>query len=90
MAILMTADVPAFTAEMADGMNAQVGDQMQRAPGFVIHTNGPAENGWRVTEVWESEDHFNRWYEETIKPNLPPGVTPQISFRQLHEVLTAA
>jgi hypothetical protein len=37
---------------------------------------------------WDSEDAFRGWYEETVKPNLPPGVTPDISIREQHEVLT--
>ena len=89
MPILMTAEITGFTQAMADAMNAKIGERMKTAQGFVIHANGPIENGWRVTEIWESADHFNRWYEATIRPNLPPGVQPQITTQDLYDVIKA-
>ncbi len=87
MAILMTAEVPGMTQEMVDGMTQALNEQMKTQPGFVIHTNGPVDGGWRVTEVWESQDNFNSWYESLVKPNLPEGIEPQISSRELNDVV---
>ena len=87
MAILMTAEVPGMTQEMVDGMTAQLMEQQKAQPGFVIHANGPAEGGWRVTEVWEAQENWDSWFEGTIKPNLPPGIEPQISTSELHNVV---
>ena len=28
-----------------------------------------------MIEVWDSPEAFQAWFDGTIKPNLPPGVT---------------
>ena len=89
MAVLMKAEIPGMTVEGIAGMSAALNDRMRVAPGFVIHTNGPIAGGWRVIEVWDSEDAFTRWFESTVKPTLPPGIAPQVSFDELHDVVTA-
>lgn len=87
MAILMTAEVPGLTQEMVDGMTAQLEDQQKARPGFVLHANGPIDGGWGVTEVWEAQENFDSFYEELVKPNLPEGIEPRISTRELHHVV---
>ena len=87
MAILMTAEVPGLTQEMADGMTAQLEEQQKSQPGFVLHANGPIDGGWGVTEVWETQENFDSFYEELVKPNLPEGLEPRITTRELHRVV---
>ena len=87
MAILMTAEVPEMTQEMVDGMTAQLMEQQKAQSGFVIHANGPIDGGWGVTEVWETQEAWDSWYEGTIKPNLPEGIEPRITTRELHSVV---
>jgi hypothetical protein len=87
MAILMTAEVPGMTQEMVDGMTAQLEDKQKAQPGFVVHANCPIEGGWGVTEVWEAQENWDAWYEQTIKPNLPEGIEPRITTRELHNVV---
>jgi hypothetical protein len=31
-------------------------------PGSLLHASGPMEGGWRVVEVWESEEAANAFY----------------------------
>lgn len=87
MAILMTAEVPGMTQEMVDGMTAQLEERQKAQPGFVVHVNGPIDGGWCVTEVWEAEKNWNSWYDGTIKPNLPEGMEPQITTREVHHIV---
>ena len=87
MAILMTAEVPGMTQEMVDGMAEQLEELERAQPGFVLHANGPIDGGWVVTEVWEAQENFDSWYEGTIKPNLPEGIQPRITTRELHNVV---
>jgi len=88
MAVLMTAEIPGATKEMIDGMRP-LNDPMRRAKGFIIHTNGPAPGGWRVTEVWESQADFEAWFETSVKPAFPEGgPMPSIAFDELNEVVT--
>ena len=87
MSILMTAEVPGMTQEMVDGMTSQLMDEQKTQPGFVIHANGPIDGGWGVTEVWEAQENWDSWFEGTIKPNLPEGIEPRITTRELHNVV---
>jgi hypothetical protein len=38
--------------------------------GAVLHVAGFDSNGIRVTDVWESEDQFNRFAEERLMPGV--------------------
>jgi heme-degrading monooxygenase HmoA len=90
MSVLMTADMDGATQEMIEGMNAALDGPMKRAKGFVSHANGPVPGGWRVTEVWDSEDDFTAWFEANVKLTLPAGApVPAIKFDQLHHAFTA-
>jgi quinol monooxygenase YgiN len=89
MAVLMTAHLPGATQEMIDGMRPLL-DEIPRQKGFVIHTNGPAPDGWRVVEVWESQADFEAWFEAYVKPEFPEGgPMPVITFNDLNDVVTA-
>src|SRR3954451_9870133 len=38
-------------------------------------------------EVWEAQEHWDSWFEGTIKPNPPEGIMPRIVTRELHSVV---
>lgn len=90
MAVLMTAYIPGGTQEMIDGMLPLL-DPIRTTKGFTIHTNGPVSGGWRVIEVWDSQADFETWFESNVKPAFPAGgPSPEITFHELNEVVTAA
>ncbi|MEV0597410.1 hypothetical protein [Nonomuraea cavernae] len=37
-----------------------------RPPGLLAHVAGPAEGGWRIINIWESEDAFRRFQSERL------------------------
>jgi hypothetical protein len=48
------------------------------ADGLLLHTAGPKPDGWRVFDVWRSEDHYNRFVDERLKPAVQQaGVAAQ-------------
>jgi heme-degrading monooxygenase HmoA len=90
MAVLMTALIPGATQEMIDGMEPLLG-AIRGQKGFVIHTNGPVPDGWRVVEVWDSQADFEAWFEGNVKPAFPEGgPMPLITFDALNDVRVAA
>ena len=90
MAVLMTALIPGATQEMIDAMEPLL-DDIDGQPGFVIHTNGPVPDGWRVVEVWDSRADFESWFEAHVKPAFPEaGPMPVITFDDLNDVRLAA
>lgn len=75
VAVLMVHDSPGGTQEQYD----QVGARLAKSGGFnslndwpegiLSHAAGPTDDGWRVVDVWESEEAFQR-FGEVIGPVL--------------------
>jgi hypothetical protein len=36
--------------------------------GMIAHFGGPSQNGWRVTDIWESEAQWERFRDEEVMP----------------------
>ena len=89
MPILMISEVSGQTAEGYDHLFAVVGEALATAPGFVVHSSHPTEDGWRIVEIWDSRDDAGRFFAEHIAPRLPDGIRPKLTFEPLHDVLTA-
>ena len=94
MAILMVHDSPGGTQEQYEEVGARLTDGGSLsslsdwpADGILLHIAGPTEDGWRVIDVWESEEAFQR-FGEVIGPILQdvgfPG-EPKVS--ELHNFL---
>ncbi len=89
MAVLMIGEVPNLSEEMYAGMVDRMGPLMRAHKGFIAHTGGPnPAGGWRVVEIWESEDDGRKWFEENVKPNLPPEIVPDRRYYPLHTAFT--
>jgi hypothetical protein len=61
------------------------------APGGLFHWATETDNGFRVTDVWETREQFDQFAEEKIGPysqevGLPQ---PEITFFEVHNHLTA-
>ena len=85
MAVLMIGEVPNLTEEIYGGMIGQLTPSLQAAPGFISHSGGPhPAGGWRVVELWESEEEAESWFNANVKPNLPPGIVPNRQYHPLH------
>jgi quinol monooxygenase YgiN len=63
--------------------------------GFRMHAAGATPGGgFRIFEVWESQDHFDRFMEERLTPILREigagdAQPPNITSYSLHEYVTA-
>ena len=89
MPVLMIAEVPNLTEDIYSGMIPQLMPLMKGAKGFIAHAGGPAPGGgWRVVEMWESEEDGQRWFDETVKPNLPPEIVPNRVYHPVHSAFT--
>ena len=69
MAVAMMVDNPAGSQELYEQIRAHLG--LEKPAGGIFHIAGPSPNGgWRVIEVWISEDDASRFYEERFMPAL--------------------
>jgi hypothetical protein len=60
--------------------------------GLIIHTAGFFGEGFRIFDVWESEEHFRRFLDEKVMPIVeevagPDAPQPDLSTYELHSVI---
>lgn len=89
MAVLMIGEASNLTEEIYGGMVDRMMPLMKASKGFISHAGGPGPTGgWRVVEVWESEEDGRTWFDENVKPNLPAGIDPDRRYYPLHTAFT--
>jgi hypothetical protein len=67
MAISMMVDNPEGSQEGYDAVREKLG--LEKPAGGIFHVAGPSPNGgWRVIEVWESEEDAKRFVKERLLP----------------------
>lgn len=55
-------DVPGATREQYDQVNFKMGDEVPE--GVHVHIAGMTDGGLKVIEVWDSEEHIDRYMDE--------------------------
>jgi hypothetical protein len=82
MSVAMMIDNPDGSQEIYDRVREQLG--LERPAGGIFHVAGPSPNGgWRVIEVWESEEDAKRFATERLRPafvevGAPPPPPPEL------------
>jgi heme-degrading monooxygenase HmoA len=72
MPIRMT-HTPGIPGEAYDQIVAAIEEPLSQSPGFISHSASVGDDGVTVSEVWESREQWTAWYEQAVKPHLPPG-----------------
>jgi hypothetical protein len=90
MAIAMVVDNPHGSEELYERIRELIG--LDRPAGGMCHLAGPRpEGGWRVIDVFDSEDDAKRFVQERVLPAIeavgaePP---PPPQFWHVHNCLT--
>ncbi len=92
MAIGIVFDIHGGNQKQYDTVIAKLKLEGKTAPGGLYHIAGPIENGWRVVDVWESREAFEKFFHEKLASALKEaGVPPlQPKFFPVHNILQAA
>ncbi len=74
--VMVHFDIPGMTSNQYD----QVWQDLRAAghanpKGLIHHVGAPTAEGWMVTDVWESADHFNE-FGKTLMPILAQNGVP--------------
>ena len=91
MAVGMLQVMQGVTKQQYDQVNKAMFGQSppptdQLPDGLIVHSAGPAENGWYIYDIWESREAFQRFLDEQLQPAVrqafgdqppPPGSEPQ-------------
>lgn len=80
---------PSLRSEQYDGMVAKMGIKDNPPDGAVLHFAGETpDGGWRVIEVWESEEQAAAW-DAKLNPALEAAgiVRPAPEIWQVHNLI---
>jgi hypothetical protein len=91
MAVAMLIDNPDGSQEIYEQLRERIG--LEKPAGGIFHVAGPSPNGgWRVIEIWESEEDAKRFLAERLQPaaeavGTPPPPPPELW--PVHNYMTA-
>src|SRR3954451_6349469 len=85
MAVGFILDFPGGTAEQYDQVVARMELGGHMAPGGSFHAAGPSADGWRVVDVWDSDEAFQRFAEEKIGPITQEVGLPEPKITRIEE-----
>lgn len=51
--------------------------------GILFHACGPVEGGWRIMDVWESREAFDRFVDGTYLPAVRQAGAHELSRREV-------
>jgi signal transduction histidine kinase len=75
-AVAVLVEWEGVTAEQYDEMINRMSVTDIALPGSLVHVAGPAANGWRVFDVWESPEALDRFTRGTLMPILEQAGIP--------------
>jgi hypothetical protein len=92
MAVAMLLEWPGQTQEQYEQLMKLVALDAHPPEGGLFHVAGPMPGGWRVVDIWESEEAFERFAGERLKPAVEqvgiPGM-PEPEFYPIEGVWVA-
>jgi len=68
MALAFLIEIPGMTAEQGAAVLRELGLTDRPVAGQVLHIEGPMEGGYRVVDVWESQEVFQTFIGEQLAP----------------------
>ena len=99
MAVALMLEFEGFTADEYDAVNAKINPPGNPPDGLIFHSAGPSpDGGWRIVDVWESRDHFDRFQAKAIAPAVAEEIgaeeaerrgPPEITEWAVHNTTTA-
>ena len=93
MPVVVVNEIKGWDQDLYDEVNPKVMPG-GLAEGCHVHIAGPVEGGWRVITVWESEERFQQFRDETLIPAMREAgaedrIAPSISTNPVHNLITA-
>jgi hypothetical protein len=89
MPVLMIAEQPNLDERTYASMLEPLMPLLRSANGFTSHAGGPSPvGGIRIIEIWESKVDQQKFFNEHLGPNLPPGLVPDLTYYELHAAFT--
>ena len=93
MAIIRITQPQMVTQEIYEAVNAKMGVDANPPGGLLLHCAGEVEGRWQIVDVWESEQHAQRFDSERLVPAIeavvgsPPQGPPTTTTYELHNLV---
>ncbi len=82
MAVVTTLEFPGLTREQYEAAGADL--SAAGSPDCILyHTCGPVADGWRIVDVWESQEAFDRFVDGRHLPAVRRVGGPEPSRREV-------
>lgn len=82
MTVSTLLEFPGVTLEQYEAVGEQLA-HFGPPDGILHHACGPTEDGWRIMDIWESEDAFDRFVDGTYLPAMEAAGGPAPSRREV-------
>ncbi len=87
MPVLIRHRAAAMTRELYDQISGPLVEQVKKQPGFMLHVSYADANGFCVSELWETQEQHDAWFNTNVAPNVPAEITQEvIDIHSLHRV----
>jgi hypothetical protein len=93
MAVVIVNEIEGGSQDFYEQVNPKVMPGGKLPDGCQLHIAGPIDNGWRVISVWESDEQFQQFRNETLLPAMretgaEERIAPSISSDPVYKLLT--
>ena len=94
MAIVVVNEIEGGDQGFYDSVNPKVMPDGKLPAGCQVHIAGPVENGWRVITVWNSEEEFQQFRNDTLLPAMrevaggADRIAPSIGTNDVYKLIT--
>jgi hypothetical protein len=68
MTVVTTLDVDGLTAPEYRAVMDELGVEERAEPGIYLHLATPLESGFRIVEIWDHKEGFDRFLEARLTP----------------------
>ena len=86
MAVLFRHHSAGMDLAAYDQVSPQLTPRLKEQPGFIYHVAFATSDGLTVSEIWESKEQHDRWFNEQVKPNVPAEIT--VEEIAVHNIVT--
>lgn len=87
MAVLVKILNRGMSLDKYDEIAPRLIPELKRQAGFHVHLCNAIDGGLVVSEVWDSAEQQRAWFEQYVRPNIPPEGRPEIEVVELHNVV---
>jgi hypothetical protein len=91
MAVAVIIDLPNGNEQRYEQVSATIFPDGQLPEGWQVHIAGPIEGGWRVVNVVPSQEEFETFAREKLRPAFEqagePDMVPQLTFFPVYKLI---